>query len=122
MSFAEVLLSTCHLRQQQLQKFVEQHKKELQEQAEISREEIDYLKRKNDEKEKRLEILTCERNALRYESAEATSSKPGRVAPKTEASEKQLVDLEDGLSLKEVLSGKEPGAGGAVKAVDLKAN
>eukprot|EP00439_Symbiodinium_sp_Y106_P083046 s803_g22.t2 len=95
-------------RQQQLQKFVEQHKTELQEQAEISREEIEYLKRKND-------ILTCERNALRYAEGAEVSSRPGRVAPKTEASEKPLVDLEDGLSLKEVLS-KEPGAGGAVKA------
>ncbi|CAE7498346.1 unnamed protein product [Symbiodinium natans] len=102
-------------RQQQLQKFVEQHKTELQEQAEISREEIDYLKRKNDEKDKRLEILTCERNALRYESTEASSRQKGRVAPKSDAPDKQLVDLEDGLSLKEVLS-KEPGAGGAVKA------
>jgi len=101
--------------QQQLQKFVEQHKTELQEQAEISREEIEYLKRKNDEKDKRLEILTCERNALRYAEGAEVSSRPGRVAPKTEASEKPLVDLEDGLSLKEVLS-KEPGAGGAVKA------
>ncbi|CAE7876616.1 unnamed protein product [Symbiodinium microadriaticum] len=101
--------------QQQLQKFVEQHKTELQEQAEISREEIEYLKRKNDEKDKRLEILTCERNALRYAEGTEASSRPGRVAPKTEASEKPLVDLEDGLSLKEVLS-KEPGAGGAVKA------
>ncbi|CAE7760662.1 unnamed protein product, partial [Symbiodinium necroappetens] len=94
-------------RQQQLQKFVEQHKTELQEQAEISREEIEYLKRKNDEKDKRLEILTCERNALRYAEGTEASSRPGRVAPKTEASEKPLVDLEDGLSLKEVLS-KEP--------------
>ncbi|CAE7217961.1 unnamed protein product [Symbiodinium sp. CCMP2592] len=101
--------------QQQLQKFLEQHKTELQEQAEISREEIEYLKRKNDEKDKRLEILTCERNALRYAEGAEVSSRPGRVAPKTETSEKPLVDLEDGLSLKEVLS-KEPGAGGAVKA------
>ncbi|CAJ1360215.1 unnamed protein product, partial [Effrenium voratum] len=113
--------------QQQLQKILEQHQEELQQQATragvemfflsekpvaISKEEIDYLKRKNDEKDKRLEILTCERNALRYESSEA-SVKPSKVAPVSiEADKEKLVDLEDGTRM-------DREGSGAVKAFCL---
>eukprot|EP00931_Biecheleriopsis_adriatica_P021256 TRINITY_DN13952_c0_g1_i1.p1 TRINITY_DN13952_c0_g1~~TRINITY_DN13952_c0_g1_i1.p1 ORF type:complete len:787 (-),score=245.84 TRINITY_DN13952_c0_g1_i1:156-2516(-) len=106
--------------QEQLKLLVEQHQTELQSRAEMSREEINYLKRKNDEKDKRLEILTCERNALRYESgeAQASSSKPSRIAPKASSDpsgKEQLVDLEEGLAMKNILV-QEQGASGAFKA------
>ncbi|CAK9071448.1 unnamed protein product [Durusdinium trenchii] len=98
--------------QQQMQRLAEQHQTELQQQAAMSTEEIDYLKRKNEEKEKRLEILTCERNALRYEQ-EADGGSKTKVSPARPSArdEDKLVDLEDGLSLKE-LSREQ----GAVKA------
>jgi len=95
--------------QQQLQKLGEQHAVELQSQVEMSKEEIAYLKRKNDEKDRRLEILTCERNALRFESTEA-QEKPKPAKPSHDG--EKLVDLEDGLSL---LS-QDQGSSGAIKA------
>jgi len=100
--------------QEQLQKLGEQHQVELQSQVELSKEEIAYLKRKNDEKDRRLEILTCERNALRFDSTEAQAEKPKPSKPTRPAAEspEKLVDLEDGLSL---LS-QDKGSSGAIKA------
>lgn len=65
---------------------------EFKKQAMVSREEVEYFKRKCDEKDKRLEVLTCERNALRFESQESQAKKP--VAG---TQDDELPPLEDGL-------------------------
>jgi len=78
------------------------HEQELQRQSQLSREEVNYLKQKNDEKDKRLEQLTCERNMLRMSNASATvpeKEKPAAAAPAgrgRRADTEFLPDLEDG--------------------------
>ncbi|CAE8617583.1 unnamed protein product, partial [Polarella glacialis] len=112
---------------EQLEKLIAQHSADFQQQADLFREEMSYLKRKNDEKDRRLEILTCERNALRFDSNEASlggGSKPSRERPSGgtrdatlgDKAKEHLVDLEE-LSMKEVLSAPGQGsAAGTLKA------
>lgn len=83
-----------------------EHGEELKRLAQVHREEVDYLRRRSDEKDRRLETLICDRNALRLENAEhstAAAVQKGTPGKKKEAE----VDLEDGLTL------RTPGVGGS---------
>merc|ERR1719272_2036785 len=87
----------------QLKDLERQHSEGLHKQAQTFRDEAEYLKRKNDEKDRRLEVLICERNTLRFESAEhqkaMVGSAPGPTGSRRNARSVNLdtlPDLEDG--------------------------
>lgn len=88
--------------------------------VQLFRDEADYLKRKNDEKDRRLEVLICERNTLRFESAEQQKAGEAAAAAKEpnrkgrSRSVDSLPDLEDGLGN---LRGTAEGSGTAMDAV-----
>jgi hypothetical protein len=96
---AEAELDRMRIEMQQLS---QHHGQELQRQSQSSRDEVEYLKRKNDEKDRRLEQLTCERNMLRVSNATGPTaekekpSSPAAVGRGRRADSEFLPDLEDG--------------------------
>eukprot|EP00929_Paragymnodinium_shiwhaense_P084971 TRINITY_DN4546_c0_g1_i16.p1 TRINITY_DN4546_c0_g1~~TRINITY_DN4546_c0_g1_i16.p1 ORF type:complete len:672 (-),score=215.63 TRINITY_DN4546_c0_g1_i16:23-2038(-) len=81
------------------------HAEDLQRTSAMHRDELEYLKKKLDEKDKKLEVLTCERNAFRLECADRP--KPAAEAGQAKGSQKkdatalaELPDLEEGLELR----------------------
>merc|ERR1712019_201392 len=81
----------------QIEQLVLQHRDDLRQQSQMSHEEIEYLKKKNDEKDRRLEVLTCERNALRFESTEKHARKHGGSHSScSHGASEELPDLEEG--------------------------
>jgi len=90
----------CEVRAE-MEQMAARHQEELKRQAQMSREEVEYFKRKNDEKDRRLEVLVCECNALRFESTEGragAAAQPAAKAPGARGScgeSDALPDLED---------------------------
>mmetsp|Transcript_17440 Transcript_17440/g.60900 ORF Transcript_17440/g.60900 Transcript_17440/m.60900 type:complete len:803 (-) Transcript_17440:46-2454(-) len=88
-----------------------EHGEDLKRLAQGHREELEYLRRRSDEKDRRLETLICDRNALRLENTEqgATTS-----ATKGKVKDAETPDLEEGLSFRSSSGG---GGGGCREAV-----
>jgi len=88
-----------------------EHGEDLKRLAQGHREELEYLRRRSEEKDRRLETLICDRNALRLENTEqgaATSATKGKVK------DAETPDLEEGLSFRSSSGG---GGGGCREAV-----
>lgn len=84
----------------QLEQLETRHSEDLKKQAQVYRDEAEYLKRKNDEKDRRLEVLICERNALRLESADRPKDEPRSSASaggrRQRSASEEMLDLEEG--------------------------
>merc|ERR1712048_649432 len=78
----------------QLESLEARHSAELNAITARHRDELDYLRTKCDEKDRRLEVLTCERNTLRVECA-AKSSSPADGGGSRRGKDKADVDLPD---------------------------
>mmetsp|Transcript_109396 Transcript_109396/g.304366 ORF Transcript_109396/g.304366 Transcript_109396/m.304366 type:complete len:452 (+) Transcript_109396:1-1356(+) len=90
-----------------LQSLRAEHTEELQRLAVMHRDEVDFLRKKGEEKDRRLETLLCERNALRLETKEP---RPAVVAPVKPKAPAESLDLEEGLPA----SGDAAASGGSV--------
>merc|ERR1719401_2889444 len=89
--------------QAQLEMMEARHSDEIKKHAQLYRDEAEYLKRKNEEKDRKIQALICERNTLRFESADqqkaGQSNAPAASAKRSRAtSSDSLPDLEDGLT------------------------
>jgi len=78
-----------------LEKLEAEHAEDIREMQRAHKDEVDFLRRKGEEKDRRLEVLTCERNALRLESTDdGKKTRSNKKAATTGAR-----DLEGGLEL-----------------------
>lgn len=94
-----------------LESLRKEHSEELRRVAAAHREEMEFLRKRGDEKDRRLEVLICDRNALRLEAAEQSGGSRGSGS-RGLGKDCSNADLEEGLDLRS----SEAGAKGGCRA------